>query len=72
MFHEAQASSGVEWRLLAAVAYQESQWDPVATSETGVRGLMQLTEDTARELGVQDRLDREGRCARRCALPAAT
>jgi len=57
MFHEAQASSGVEWRLLAAVAYQESQWDPVATSETGVRGLMQLTEDTARVLGVQDRLD---------------
>ena len=57
MFHEAQATSGVEWRLLAAVAYQESQWDPVATSETGVRGLMQLTEDTARVLGVQDRLD---------------
>lgn len=57
LFQEAQAHSGVEWRLLAAVAYQESQWDPVATSETGVRGLMQLTEDTARVLGVQDRLD---------------
>ena len=35
----------------------ESQWDPQATSETGVRGLMQLTEDTARHLGVADRLD---------------
>jgi membrane-bound lytic murein transglycosylase F len=56
-FIEAQAQSGIEWRLLAAVAYQESQWDPGATSETGVRGLMQLTEDTARALGVVDRLD---------------
>jgi len=56
-FVEAQAKSGIEWRLLAAVAYQESQWDPDATSETGVRGLMQLTEDTARQLGVADRLD---------------
>jgi len=65
-FHDAQAQTGVEWRLLAAVAYQESQWDPVATSETGVRGLMQLTEDTARKLGVGDRLD-----ARASALGAA-
>lgn len=56
-FVEAQAKSGIEWRLLAALAYQESQWDPGATSETGVRGLMQLTEDTARALGVDDRLD---------------
>ena len=56
-FVEAQAQSGIEWRLLAAVAYQESQWDPAATSETGVRGLMQLTEDTARALGVTDRLN---------------
>jgi membrane-bound lytic murein transglycosylase F len=65
-FHAAQAQSGIEWRLLAAVAYQESQWDPVATSETGVRGLMQLTEDTARKLGVADRLD-----AKASALGAA-
>lgn len=56
-FEDAQASSGTEWRLLAAVAYQESQWDPYATSETGVRGLMQLTEETAKTLGVPDRLD---------------
>jgi membrane-bound lytic murein transglycosylase F len=56
-FLEAQTKSGVEWRLLAAIAYQESQWDPGATSETGVRGLMQLTEDTAQALGVTDRLD---------------
>jgi peptidoglycan lytic transglycosylase F len=56
-FEVAQAASGIDWRLLAAVAYQESQWDPFATSETGVRGLMQLTEETARQLKVTDRLD---------------
>jgi peptidoglycan lytic transglycosylase F len=65
-FVEAQAKSGVEWRLLAAIAYQESQWDPIATSETGVRGLMQLTEETARHLGVVDRLD-----AKQSAIGAA-
>ena len=57
LFLEAQAASGIDWRLIAAVAYQESQWDPLATSETGVRGFMQLTEETARHLGVTDRLD---------------
>jgi membrane-bound lytic murein transglycosylase F len=57
LFFEAQEASGIEWRLLAAIAYQESQWEPLATSETGVRGFMQLTEDTARHLGVGDRLD---------------
>jgi membrane-bound lytic murein transglycosylase F len=57
LLQEAQEATGIEWRLLAAVAYQESQWDPLATSETGVRGLMQLTEETARHLGVVDRLD---------------
>ena len=56
-FVEAQEATGIEWRLLAAVAYQESQWEPLATSETGVRGFMQLTEETARYLGVADRLD---------------
>lgn len=56
-FERAQQATGIEWRLLAAIAYQESQWDPHATSETGVRGMMQLTEDTARHLGVVDRLD---------------
>lgn len=55
-FHEAQERYGIEWRLLAAVAYQESHWNADATSETGVRGIMQFTEDTARRFGV-DRLD---------------
>jgi len=53
----AQSETGLDWRLLAAVAYQESQWDAHAVSFTGVRGLMMLTEATADHLGVKDRLD---------------
>ncbi len=48
---------GFDWRLIAAVIYQESHFDPLATSYTGVKGLMQLTEPTAFELGINDRLD---------------
>jgi membrane-bound lytic murein transglycosylase F len=49
--------NGLSWQLLAAVAYQESHWDPEARSPTGVRGFMMLTERTARQLGVENRLD---------------
>ncbi|MBC7982539.1 MAG: membrane-bound lytic murein transglycosylase MltF [Candidatus Obscuribacterales bacterium] len=56
-FKEAAEQVGVDWRLLSAMGYQESQWIPDATSPTGVRGLMMLTEDTARSLDVTDRLD---------------
>lgn len=56
-FHAAQEISGIDWRLLAALAYQESKWDPLATSSTGVRGMMMLTEDTADRLKVTNRLD---------------
>ena len=47
----------LDWHLLAAIAYQESHWDPQAASPTGVRGMMMLTLPTAREMGVKDRLD---------------
>lgn len=57
MFRSAQQATGIEWRLLAAIAYQESQWDPLATSPTNVRGMMMLTEATAAEMKVSDRLD---------------
>jgi membrane-bound lytic murein transglycosylase F len=57
LFHQAQQQSGIDWRLVAAIAYQESHWDPQATSATNVRGMMMLTEDTARRLRVVDRLD---------------
>ena len=56
-FHEAQTLTGIDWRLLAAIGYQESQWNPLATSPTGVRGLMMLTSQTADRMGVADRLD---------------
>ncbi|MCP5268809.1 MAG: membrane-bound lytic murein transglycosylase MltF [Zoogloeaceae bacterium] len=57
LFQAAQASTGIDWRYLAALAYQESHWDPLATSPTGVRGMMMLTEDTADHLKVSNRLD---------------
>jgi len=56
-FKEAAASIGEDWRLLAAIGYQESQWNPSAVSPTGVRGIMMLTEDTARAVGIADRSD---------------
>ena len=57
LFEEAAGLTGIDWRLLAALAYQESQWDPLATSSTNVRGIMMLTEDTADRMGVKNRLD---------------
>lgn len=50
---------GFDWRLVAAIIYQESHFNPRAESYTGVRGLMQLTTATAEELGVNNRLDPE-------------
>ena len=44
-----------DWRLLASIGYQESRWNKDAVSYTGVRGLMMLTKDTSRELGIEDR-----------------
>jgi len=57
LFQQAQELTGIDWRLLAALGYQESHWDPLATSPTNVRGLMMLTDDTADLMGVSDRLD---------------
>lgn len=49
----------IDWHLLAAISWQESHWDPLATSPTGVRGLMMLTIPTAQIMGVTDRLNPE-------------
>lgn len=57
LFEKAGKQYEIDWRLLAAVGYQESYWNPQATSPTGVRGLMMLTEETAQHLGISDRLD---------------
>lgn len=56
-FKTAAEEVGMDWRLLAAVGYQESLWNPNAISPTGVRGLMMLTQLTATEMGVTDRRD---------------
>ncbi|MBF0426060.1 MAG: membrane-bound lytic murein transglycosylase MltF [Magnetococcales bacterium] len=54
-FKDASRRYGLPWPLLAAVAYQESHWDPDAISPTGVKGIMMLTQDTATTLGVKNR-----------------
>ncbi len=56
-FEAAALENGLDWKLIAAQAYQESHWNPRAKSFTGVRGLMMLTRETARDMGVKNRLD---------------
>jgi membrane-bound lytic murein transglycosylase F len=57
LFEETAIQYDIDWHLLAAVAYQESHWNPKARSPTGVRGLMMLTLSTAREMKIKNRLD---------------
>jgi membrane-bound lytic murein transglycosylase F len=57
MIKQVAAEYQLDWHLLAAIAYQESHWNPTATSATGVRGMMMLTLPTAEEMGVKNRLD---------------
>lgn len=57
MFERAGEAYGIDWRLLAAQAYQESHWNPAARSPTGVRGIMMLTLRTASDLGISSRLN---------------
>jgi membrane-bound lytic murein transglycosylase F len=57
MFQQSGERYDIDWRLLAAVSYQESYWNPQAISPTGVEGMMMLTDATAGQLGVTDRLD---------------
>ena len=56
-FEEAALETGTDWRLLAAIAYQESHWNPQAVSPTGVAGMMMLTEHAAEIVGVANRKD---------------
>jgi membrane-bound lytic murein transglycosylase F len=57
LFKDAQEITGIDWRMLAALSYQESHWNTFNTSPTNVRGLMMLTEATSDQMGVMNRLD---------------
>ncbi|MFT3904838.1 MAG: membrane-bound lytic murein transglycosylase MltF [Steroidobacteraceae bacterium] len=59
MFEAAAQDSGLDWRLLAAVGYQESKWEGAAQSANGAQGIMMLTASTATSVGVKDRSDIE-------------
>jgi membrane-bound lytic murein transglycosylase F len=56
-FEEAALQSSQDWRLLAAIGYQESKWNPEASSASGAKGLMQLTTDTATATDVTNPAD---------------
>ncbi len=56
-FMQAGRRYNLDWRLLAAIAYQESRWEKRAVSPEGVKGLMMLTQTTARELKISNRTD---------------
>ncbi len=57
LFELAANNNAMDWRLLASVGYQESHWNPDAVSPTGVRGIMMLTQSTAKDLNIDDRAD---------------
>jgi len=56
-FQEFADVNDIDWRLLAAIGYQESRWRQDAASGDGAAGLMMLTESTAASMGVSDRMD---------------
>ena len=56
-FDQAAKEHGIDWRLLAAIGYQESHWLDNAVSPTGVEGIMMLTNDTAKLLNIKNRRD---------------
>ncbi len=57
LFETAADNAGLDWRLVAAIGYQESHWRSHAVSPTGVRGIMMLTQATADYLDIEDRMD---------------
>lgn len=53
------AEMGWDWRMLAAVVYQESNFSINSRSHRGARGLMQVMPQTAGKYGIQDLVDPE-------------
>ena len=58
-FKKSSENLDVHWTLIAAISYQESHWNPKAISDTGVRGMMMLTQKTAKEMGIKKRTNAE-------------
>ncbi len=49
LFRAAGEDTGIDWRLLAALAYSESRFDPTVRSRFGAVGLMQVLPSTAKQ-----------------------
>ena len=56
-FKQSAQKYNLDWHFLAAIGYQESYLKPDSISPTGVRGIMMLTDGTARAMGVSNRVD---------------
>ncbi|MCD8261803.1 MAG: transglycosylase SLT domain-containing protein [Bacteroides sp.] len=54
LFRKYSKELGWDWRLLASLAYTESNFDPNAISWAGARGLMQLMPGTVRAMGIPE------------------
>jgi membrane-bound lytic murein transglycosylase F len=57
LFEQAGEKFDIDWRLIAAISYQESHWNPKAVSNTGVKGLMMVTNATAKQMKIKNRED---------------
>jgi membrane-bound lytic murein transglycosylase F len=53
-FEDAARETGLSWRVLAALGYQESRWRPAAVSPRGAQGVMMLMPKTAQKMGVSN------------------
>ena len=57
LFRKYAPQAGWDWRLIAALAYTESNFNPDAVSWAGARGLMQLMPRTAKAMGMPEGMD---------------
>ena len=60
LFRDMCEKEGYDWRLISAIAYSESRFNPYVVSRKGAKGLMQVMPRVARQFGVQgDLMDPE-------------